>query len=199
MAENTTPTSPLTLLDAVNVLLRSVGLAPIASLQQADSNDAAAKALDTINDTVREAQGEEWEYNQEREYAIDPGEDDGTITLPTNAYSVQMAGSTMGLDLVQRGNQLYDRQNHTFDIGQTVYVNLVLAFPFETIPPAIRWYFVVKAARRWATSRVPTSASYQFTKVDEDEALRRALEEDSRVANRTLSEQNSHFQRMRRR
>ena len=112
-----------------------------------------------------------------------------------------------------QGFYLYDLANQTYywtttnSLGNTtnqplftntIYVEMILAYPFEDIPQAIRWYIMAKAGNLWGVGRVPDQQTYRFTQavVDEAESEARKFDEEARDAE---PEENPHFMLMRRR
>jgi hypothetical protein len=132
-------TTPTTLLDAVNELLSTIGEAPVNSLGDNLTSDVAtAKA--TLERVSREVQAAGWHFNTEKDYPLVPSED-GSITLPANCVRADIDPMRYtDIDLVQRGSKLYDRLNHTYNIGQTIYADLVVLLDFEELVEAARTY-----------------------------------------------------------
>lgn len=195
MASITTQQTPTTLLNAVNEMLRSVGQGPVSSLLTSDLNLAATQALSALNSSAIEVLERGWQMNTEVDYVIDPATD-GSIVLPANTLKFKVV-SPRGLDAVIRGGKLYDRVNHTYNIGVSVTVELVVGLDFESLAQAFRWLIFVIANRRFATGKVPTTASFQFTKIDEDAGWAAAERADAYTEDRTLTEANQHFHRRR--
>ena len=73
-------------------------------------------------------------------------------------------------DLVVRGKRLYDRRGHTYNIGEPVYVDMILNMPFEHLPEATRHYITIRAARIFHDRVMGDEATHMFTKDDEMEA-----------------------------
>lgn len=188
---------PITRLEAVNTLLRAIGQSGVVSLLGSDANTDTTNAIQTLDVALREVLSRGWHCNTEKGYPIDPSPE-GFIYLPANTMSIDTAQRDNDLDLVWRGSRLYDRANHTFTIGKTVYVDLVLALDFEELPQSLRSYIAVMAARRFATEELSTAESYRFTKQDEIDAEAHALDEDSRNDDRTMAQASPHVARMRR-
>ncbi len=194
--------TPTTALQAVNRMLEAIGQAPIASLLAADTNVDAELALNILYDSSREIQQEGWHFNQEMEYVIDPNEDTGEITLPSSTLRVwRIYGAGLGgddKDLVVRGNRLYDRIGHTFNIGLSVKVDLTIALPFDQLPQPFRTWVNIRAVRRFTAGKTVSSTAVSFTSEDEKIAWRAAEQHDAETDQRPLYI-NPHIRRMRRR
>lgn len=189
--------TPSSTLQAVNVIMEAFGQAPVASLINVTNLDAET-ALNRLYETSREVQEEGWHWNQEIDYKIDPNVG-GEIVLPYNCLKVKKVYFLQGhkKDLVVRGDKLYDRIGHTFNVGVTATMDMTIALPFEDIPEAARRYITVKAARRMASAKLHSTTAFRFTKVDEDEARMRVEQADAETDQRTLHN-NPHIRRMRR-
>ncbi|MCQ1856388.1 hypothetical protein, partial [Neorhizobium galegae] len=70
-----------------------------------------------------------------------------------------------------RGQRLYDRRNHTFEIGKTVKVEIVFLLPFEELPEAARTYITIKAGRRFQEGQIGSELLSNFSLRDEQMAL----------------------------
>lgn len=134
----TTPTVPLTLLEAVNLMLAAVGTARITTLNAGQTNEEVQKAVNTINDVSIQTLSRGWYFNTDDAYPLTPSLTDGTITIPANVLSIDRVSSfrrspppnsqglaeSMTRYFTERGNsngpggstlrQLYDLQNSTF-------------------------------------------------------------------------------------
>lgn len=167
--------TPLTELDAVNVMLRCIGEAPVNSLSGSISDVTTAQA--TLADTSKKLQESSWHFNTERNYPLVPDEN-GAITLAANIVQCDQdcENDSGDYDLVQRGRTLYDRKNRTAVFTQTVKAEVVLMFPFDELPPVARRYITLKAARIFQASIIGSETLAGFTERDEFEA-RVAFEE----------------------
>lgn len=201
---------PTTSLQAVNLILEAIGQSPVASLPHPGTD--AETALKRLGEASVETQAEGWSYNTDLGFIIDPGTD-GSITLPANTIRVRpvwrnppnttapiaLGVGPRGRNLVRRGNKLYDRLNHTFNVGAAVAVDLTSCLAFDDLPQGARWYIAMKAARRMTAGATVSGTAYQFTKADEDEArLRMEQEEDDTLHMEGMAD-NPHISFMRQR
>lgn len=191
MAVTDTLTTPATLLDAVNALLLAVRISNVMSLNAADLNEDASGALDTITKVAREVQLRGYGFNTEQQYAIDPGTD-GSIVLPANTAKVRSARCGTKR-LVQRGLMLYDATNHTFNIGETVWCDLVVYLGYNDMPESFKLYVTALAARRWCLPKLPAQATFSYTAEMVASAQSLAEEDDSESQDATLKETSPHF------
>lgn len=188
-------TSALTRLEAVNLMLRAIGQSGVASLSNDDANPDITSATETLDVTLREVLMRGWHANTEKSYPIDPSPE-GYLVLPLNTLSVDTSVKSKELDLVWRGTRLYDRVKHTFAVGVTVNVDLILGLEFEELPQSLRYLVAVKATRKFAADT--SAGGAKFTQQDEDDALIAAEAEDSTNDDRTMAQASPHVARMRR-
>lgn len=184
-------------LEAINIHLNAIGVANISSILAQDRNVDVEAALRSLLATSRSVQMEGWHFNTYRNYKLSATPVTGVVTLPANLLRVESAGIDEGHDFVERNGALWDNDNNTFNIGRDVYVDYVLLLPFEQIPEYARWYITVQSTRRFATGRINSSSSYQFTKVDEDDAKAKAMAADALLIDRTAKKASKHVRRMR--
>lgn len=169
----TTPTQAQTKLDAVNLMLASIGQSPVNTLSGTLPKDVN-KAVTALDSALREVLTQGWSFNSDVEYEMTP---DGTnrIAVPSNALQID---PTYGEDYVPRydstapaGMFLYDRDKRSFNEFQSdVKVNIVWAYEFEQIPQHARQYVATKAARKFQSGILASAVLHQFTRDDESEA-----------------------------
>lgn len=173
MPEPTTTTTPTTLLEAVNSILRDARLAPVTTLVTASDRLEVQDALNTVNVAAREVQLRGWDFNTERELVITRSAGPAyEATLPANTLAVRMArySTDPASRLVWRGGKLYDPVGHTFALTSDPEVTLVVALVFEDLPEAARQLITATAGYRFVPPRLPTGAAFRYT----EDALRRA-------------------------
>ncbi len=168
--------SPMSELDAINLMLRTIGEAPINTLSGTLTTDVTI-AQDILQKTSHAVQSIGWQFNSECNYPLVP-DVNGAITLPPNIVRVDQdtTNDSGDYDLVQRGTQLYDRKNRTAVFTSTIKAEVVLLFAFADLPPIARQYIAVKASRIFQAKVLGSETLDKFTEVDEAQA-RMAFEE----------------------
>ena len=175
MATQQTPTTEV---QAVNILLSTIGEAPIASLP---STLLDAQTAETILENVsRSVQARGWAFNTE--YAKTYTQDgSGHIILDTNTAKADLAQSkrksrSSTNNYVVRGDsgvlKIYDTRKHTFAIEEDLDLDVVLVLNFEDLPEMARRYIIIKASRIFQERVLGSGALSQMNKQDELEALR---------------------------
>ena len=151
-------TTPTTELEAVNIMLASIGESPVSSLDDAQLVDVSiAKSI--LDETSRALQSQGLHCNTEHEYPIVP-------------VKIDTSGSTSDIDVVQRGTRLYDRKKFSFTtFDGTYYVDMVLLLDFSDLPEHVKRYITVKSARRFQGRFMGSDTLGGFSEKDESEAM----------------------------
>lgn len=165
-----TAVTPTTELEAVNLLLDVIGEAPISNLENSAVVDAV-KARAALSEVSRATQQKGWHFNTEIDYELVPTVYEKEIILPGNCLRVDTTKAQRDFDVVQRGNRLYDRKNHTYKFDRSLKVDMVILLPFEELPEVARYYISIRAARVFQARTVGSEALYQFNAQDEILAL----------------------------
>lgn len=164
-----------TKLDAVNTMLSAIGEAPVSSLS---SGLIEAEIAETILNTVdREVQSMGWHFNRElnKSFAQDTN---GQIILPADILQADATLLPNGPNLVQRGLKMYDRKNHTFNIGVNVALDVVVQLEFTDVPEVAKRYMVLRATRIFQDRVVGSATLHGFHEKDENRALMELREFD---------------------
>lgn len=160
--------TPMTLLDAVNQLLGSIGEQPVASLEDPGLSVDVSLAKNLVTQVSREVQLVGWDFNTDREYPMVP-DISGNIAFPSSALKVDSEPSE-GMEIVQRGTRLYDRVKRSFVFDRTIKCEVVWFFAFEEIPQAARHYITVRAARMFQDRTVGAADLHGYQQQDEIDA-----------------------------
>jgi len=165
--------NPTTELEAVNMMLLSIGKAPVNTLATSGINDVSW-ATTTLYNVCRDVQHTGWWFNREAEFPITAN---GSNQILRPASVLDFAPSDRTLPLNERQGMLYDVKNHTFDLsvgnwlqGGVLKCDVKWCFSFEDTPMAARMYIAMRAARQFQTSAIGSQILYQFTKEMELEA-----------------------------
>jgi hypothetical protein len=164
-------TTPTTTLGAVNSMLSTIGEAPVNGL---NSGLVEAETAETIlNEVSRSVQADGWNFNSEPNYSV-AATSDGDVVLPAEIIRADLATTkyrSSTAEYIQRGNKMYDKANHTYNIGKTLKLNVVVLLAFELMPEVARRYVSVKAARIFQERVLGSSTLSQMNRTDEQEAL----------------------------
>lgn len=142
------PTAPVTLLDAVNRCMLAIGQSPLNDLD----NDASVykdTALNQLNEEDKILQSEGWTWNKEIDLPLLP-DADGIILVPDGTLRVTRAHwqGDPGLFIVQRGQRLYNRKDHTYTFTVSeVLVDAIVRQQWENMPEIARLVVTLRAAK----------------------------------------------------
>jgi len=160
-----TPTSKL---EAVNILLSSVGEAPVNSLSSGLVDAEMAETI--LESTSRAVQAHGWHWN--REIDVELLQDaSGHVPLPGNTLLADPSDSETELDLIQRGLKFYNRKTHSFVVGSDLKANLTILLEFTDLPEAARRYITVRGARIFQDRILGSKELHGFQQQDEAVAL----------------------------
>ena len=134
-------------LEAVNRVLQMMGEAPVNSLN--GQYGLALQAQDSLNDVSRRLQSEGWSFNTDREKLLQRNASTNQIAVGPNISRVVIDPYRYpALDIVQRGDKLYDRYNNTYVFDEDLYVDVTIILEWEELPEHARQYITIKAGRQ---------------------------------------------------
>lgn len=175
--------SPMTELDAVNIMLASAGNTPLSTLENTLNADAV-QARHTLFWSSRDVQLEGWHFNTEHNVTLLPiPPTPGIIRAPNNAIRVDIdinqVGAYSSTDVILRKGNVYDMKNHTFLFNEGITTTITYLLPFEELPDAARAYIATKAARRFRMHVTGgEDGAYSISKEDEARARASLVRED---------------------
>ena len=176
MATQITPTTEL---QAVNIMLSTIGEAPVNSITGTTTVDVST-AKNILDETSMSIQSLGWNFNTHTNYKSLSLDSNNKVPLPVNCVKADANQSYRHLNYTIRDGFLYDMEKHT-DVFTSApsSVDLVLVQQFEHLPEYARRYITVKAARRFAARFIGDSQLTQLTAQDENEALMAFHQADS--------------------
>lgn len=170
-------------LDAVNIMLGTIGESPINSLDAATGVVDAVTARAILSEVSVQVQEEGWHFNTEYEFVLTPALGTNEIYVPANAIEVDASAYDRNdIDVAIRGNRLYDRKNKTFQFLQDIKADLTILLEFNELPQAARHYITVRAARVFQQRVIGSDTLGSFTEKDEARALRSMRRYESKTA-----------------
>ena len=170
-------------LDAINIMLGTIGESPINSLDAATGVVDAVTARSILSEVSVQVQEEGWHFNTEYEFVLTPSLDSKEIYVPANAIEVDASAYDRNdIDVAIRGNRLYDRKNKTFQFQQDIKADLTILLEFNELPQAARHYITVRAARVFQQRVIGSDTLGSFSEKDEARALRSMRRYESKTA-----------------
>jgi hypothetical protein len=166
-----------TVLDALNIMLYTIGEAPVTSTEESGLSDVAI-AKHILAEESRRVQAKGYDFNTDLDYdlALDV---DSKCPIPPNALRIDNVDGKM---LVQRNGFFWDRAENTYILSQAVRADIVRYFPFESLPESARYYITLKSARVFQRRMLGDDSTEVFTEKDESES--RADMEDAQMSSR---------------
>jgi len=179
MATQITPTTEL---QSVNIMLSTIGEAPVNSITGTTTVDVST-ARNILNETSMSIQSQGWNFNSHNNYKSLSLDGDSKVPLPSNCVKADANISQRHKNYTIRNGYLYDMDNHT-DIFSSApsSVDLVLVQQFEHLPEYARQYVTMKASRRFASRFIGDKEITQLIGQDENEALMAFHQADSQEA-----------------
>jgi|TARA_Y100000114_G_scaffold140831_1_gene146079 hypothetical protein len=171
------PVAATTRLESINIMMAAIGESPINTLQGVLPVDAQI-AIDTLHEQDKMVQSEGWSFNTEIDVTL-TRDNFKKIALPADVLRVDPnIHQHPTIDAIQRGVQMYDRLNNTFDFENDLICTIVYFRDFVEIPEPARNYITIKAARVFIDRLVGDAGLRGYTERDETRARAILLETD---------------------
>ncbi len=173
-------------LEAINTMIGVIGESPVNTISGSSLPVSVVTALNVLDEVNREVQSEGWHYNTEHIYPL-TRTSANKIVLPTNTLKIDVPIDKYNdIDIVQRGNNLYDRKNHTDVFDEDLDVSITFELTFEELPQQFRNYITIRSARKFANRFLGSPEIESFTLRDEINAKATAIDSDSENADRNI-------------
>jgi hypothetical protein len=180
--------TPVTELDAINMMLMSIGQSPVNTVTSTGIKDVAVAQL-ILHNTSRSIQSEGWAFNTDYALDITPDGND-RILVPSNALHIDPVNP--GEDFVQRYDlantamSMYDLIDQTFDRTTDLSVDIIYFYEFEQIPQTARDYIALSAGQIFQAQAVSSELLFRFEEKDINKAQVRLMRSQSRVKDRNI-------------
>lgn len=172
-----------TQLEAVNSMLGHIGESPVNSISSSSALPVSAStALSTLEEVSKEVQSEGWHFNSE--YGVTLSVNAGVITVPSDAIRIDPQDTS--IDVVQRGQSLFDRKNNTSTFTKDLKVNLLRLLDWNSLPEEARRYITLRASRVFQGRIVGSKELEALIARDEYQARARLEEADYGSSDRTI-------------
>lgn len=160
----TTP-STMTELEAVNVLLTTIGEQPVNTLIGNQVTDVKI-AEQIINEVSREVQSQGWHFNTEDNVPLAP-DVNSEVNIPATAARIDLPDT----DVTIRNGKLYNLTDRTFSFDTTVYATVVYFQDFLALPDAAKRYISIRASRVFSDRMINSETMHKMLARDEQKAL----------------------------
>ena len=168
-----TTTARSTELEAVNVILSTIGEAPLNSLSGSLPVDGTV-AKNVLSEISREVQSAGWHFNTQYKTTL-TRDTNNKIPVGTNVVRVDLDPNLISrsdYDLVQRDGTLFNLAKNT-DVFDRDFedVTQVVLLPFNEIPEQAKRYITIRSARVFHDRTLGANTLHKFSQEDERQAL----------------------------
>lgn len=180
-------------LDAVNIILSSVGQAPVNKLDASRADVRIAQGL--LKEVSRTIQSEGWNFNTEFDVVLTK-DVDGIVNVPSNLIRFDLEDSRISSISnsprpVIRGTTFYDVQNRTDVFTADLKGTAVYFLEFDQLVEAAVRYMTIKAARLYQQRFIGDNALERFTAQEEVIARTQFLRHELDTGNYTFLDHNA--------
>jgi len=176
---------PMTELQAMNLMLSSIGESEVDSVSSTVEEAALARRI--LHRVSRQVQSKGLHCNVDSYYKLER-DGDNKIPIPSNALRVD--AYYKGSDYVVRGSFLYNKEinEQTFVFDDDVYVDIVWFLDYEDLPQPIRNYIAIRAGRVFQAETIGAENLAGFTEFAESEAKLEMMEYESDIGEHNIFE-----------
>lgn len=154
-------------LDAVNVILASVGDSPVNSLESNLSVDVhnAKRMLENMS---RMVQSREWEFNTGIDTEVLP--DASSKRIKYNPTWIAIKNKKDNKVYVKRGEYLYNLTDSTYIFEAPITLTIIEAVDFEDLPQCFKEYITAKTAIKFQSRYLGDDSVSQMLVAESNEA-----------------------------
>ena len=160
----TKPTST-TELEAVNVLLTTIGEAPVNALGGIQTTDVSI-ARQVLNEVSREVQGQGWHFNTEEGVELSP-DSNGHLVVPADVARID----SDEYNVVIREGRLFDLDERTLTFTSKMKVTIIYYQDFVVLPDTAKKYITTRAARIYSDRMLNSETIHKMLARDEQKTL----------------------------
>ncbi|NDB34833.1 MAG: phage tail protein [Flavobacteriia bacterium] len=178
------PVIASTELDAINTMLTTIGESPVNSVNASTADTRIAQLI--LGEVDRATQIKGWNWNTEKEVTLTRN-GSNEIVLANNVVRVDVSRQEYpDVEVVQRGNRLYDKKNKTFVFSKDLKGELVYLLPFTDLPEQARYYIVVRSARLFQQRMIGDATGSAFSAEEETTALMALQDSEDETADHNI-------------
>ena len=178
------PVIASTELDAINTMLTTIGESPVNSVNASTADTRIAQLI--LGEVDRATQIKGWNWNTEKEVSLTRN-GSNEIVLASNVVRVDVNRKEYpDVEVVQRGNRLYDKKNKTFVFSKNLKGEVVYLLPFTDLPEQARYYIVVRSARLFQQRMIGDATGSAFSAEEETTALMALQDAEDETADHNI-------------
>ena len=160
-----TKPSSMTVLEAVNVLLTTIGEAPVNTLTGNQVTDVTI-ANQVLTEVSREVQAQGWHFNTEDKVVLSRNEFN-FIVIPADVARID----TPDYNTVIRGDKLFNLDTRSYEFTTTVEASIVYYQDFLELPDVVKKYITTRAARIFSDRMLNSETIHRIVSRYEQKAL----------------------------
>ena len=160
-----TKPSSMTELEAVNVLLTTIGEAPVNTLVGNQVTDVTI-AKQVLNEVCREVQSQGWHFNTEPKVKISLNQANHLV-VPADTARID----STDYNVVIREGKLFDLDRRSFEFTGTSEFDIVYFRDFEALPDTAKRYITTRSARVYSDRMINSETIHSMVVRDEQKAL----------------------------
>ena len=178
------PVIASTELDAINTMLTTIGESPVNSVNASTADTRIAQLI--LQEVDRATQIKGWNWNTEKDVPLTRN-GSNQIVLSANVVRVDVSRSEYpSVEVVQRGNKLWDKKNKTFTFSADLKGEVVSLLPFTDLPEQARYYIVVRSARLFQQRMIGDSTGSAFSAEEETTAYMALNDSEDETADHNI-------------
>jgi hypothetical protein len=159
-----------TLLEAVNVLLATIGEAPVATLED-EANAEAVMAERTILEFHKEGQVRGWSWNREGAFRYLRDISTNEIVVPANVVSFAPCQYEHAHRYQLRGLRVYDTQERSFEHDiPWLEADIVTLLPWDDCPEPYNRWVTIRSGRVFSDRVLSSDSIARYTSEHESKA-----------------------------
>jgi len=183
----------LTKLDAVNIVLNSIGETPVSSLTSGLPDAEAAESK--LDATIKEVLAKGWQQNLERSITMSRNSD-GEIIIPNQFLRVDTVGYDRHINVAirkQNGKRkLFNVVDYTFKFDHDLTVDAVVEIEFDALIFELQNYIAYRAARKFQESAMGSQSLDGFAVREEQEAYAALLDAEAENEDNNILRESPH-------
>lgn len=164
------------MLDAINIMLQTIGEQPLESDTELSASFEGTTALSVLDEVKLDVLSEGLECNTDTEWPFCP-DTNGYIPIPLNAIRVDPTSPMY--NYIVKSHLLYDKKGKSYKFTLPVLCDVVWDLNFDDLPHTVQYYITIKAARRFQARVIGDTTQYSFSEKDEMEALLQLRREEA--------------------
>ena len=175
-------------LESVNVILSTIGEAPLNTLSGSLPVDGTI-AKNVLSEVAREVQSQGWHFNTHYKVTLAKNTDN-KIPVANNVVRVELDPnkySKTKYDIVQRNSFLYNLADNTDLFTENLEnVTIVYLLAFDDIPEQAKRYITIRSARIFHDRTLGANTLHKFSQEDELKALSILKQAESATGDYTI-------------